>query len=285
MTTDIMVERHGDTLVPVAEQFREALHGFPEKRQLVITVRLAEDKSDAMRAWLWALVHNLIDAGCWDGDAESLMDHLKIQAGYFSTIVGAPTFGEETIRLAEESLRKDTDKLHKLLAKAIIEAGPRLHYVPRSISRGSISASNLSRLINRIELYVGEKWAINPEQWRTSRREPLPVASGMPEAPAQPAEPESPPGSSMEVSSIVMMEALNAMGFELGFAAADGLVPFENYWQKAKETKRVRELHKRFPDAVKKLHDLAGRKANGEVEALDFDEQVRFISRKATILL
>jgi len=169
MSNEITVERRGDTLVPVAESFRQDLLEYPEKRQLVVSIRLAEEKTDEMRAWLWYLVKKVREAGAWDGDSESCMDHLKIMSGYFATIAGAPTFSVDITAMANAVLAGYGNCLSpdmEAVCNAVIEAGPRLHYVPKSIARGAISHQNMSRLVERIEHYIGTEWGIDVSQFK-----------------------------------------------------------------------------------------------------------------------
>jgi hypothetical protein len=274
---DLMMERKGDSLTPVAEQFRTELHAFPEKRQLVVNVRLAEDKTDEMRAWLWYLVKKLREAGVWDGDAESCMDHLKINTGYFATIVGAPTFGEDVIRNAQYVItfagghRPEYDDIAKGLATAIIEAGPRQHYVPKSIARGAISAQNMSRLVERIEHYVATHWGVDPNQFKKER------------APEKPEEASTKnPTTREQLEHATLHDQLVALGFELGMIDKwdmPGVEGLRHYWEKAKKTKRIKALYAEVPNGIKALYDMAELNARGLTEK--YDDEVRAIATDA----
>ncbi len=300
MSNEITVERRGDALVPVAESFRQDLLEYPEKRQLVISVRIAEEKTDEMRAWLWYLVKKLREAGAWDGDSESLMDHLKIHAGYFATIAGAPTFPPEIVDLAQGLLdeiktRREAvaesprwpdgpqsvmpeslyDGTIETLARAIVEAGPRVHFVPKSIARGAITHQNMSRLVERIEHYIGSEWGIDVSEFKKKRQE---ATGSRTETPTEASKPE--PTTRQQLEASTLYEALCAFGFELAMIdkwdmpGVDGL---KGYWDKAKKTKRIKHLYEIAPKAMKALYELAELNARGM--AIDYDDSVRAIAK------
>lgn len=296
MSGEITVTRVGDTLVPVAASFADDLREFPEKRQLVITVRLAEEKTDEMRAWLWYLVKKLREAGAWDGDSETLMDHLKIHAGYFGTIAGAPTFGEEITALATETLDDSADlggshgQDVATLCRAIIEAGPRLHYVPKSIARGAINHQNMSRLVERIEHYIGDEWGINVDEFRKDRgmagrgsATSGPAQHGdAGEQPAQPTKSEQAETARAQLERQALHDALLAFGFELGLIDKwdmPGVEGLKGYWEKARATKRIKALYAQAPAAMKALYDLAELNARGLAQG--YDDEVRSIAADA----
>lgn len=81
----IIMRRHGDKLVPVAEWERERLLEIPEGRDL--TVKVSRTRSPKQHRLFWALMQKVVDNHPYYVRAEQLVEWLKIRLGYVEEVM------------------------------------------------------------------------------------------------------------------------------------------------------------------------------------------------------
>ena len=81
----IIMRRHGDKLVPVAEWERERLLEIPEGRDL--TVKVSRTRSPKQHRLFWALMQKVVDTHPYYVRAEQLVEWLKIRLGYVEEVM------------------------------------------------------------------------------------------------------------------------------------------------------------------------------------------------------
>ena len=86
MSSDtVIMRRHGDRLVPVAEWERERLMEIPEGRDL--TVKITRTRSAKQHRLFWALMQKVVDNHPYYVRAEQLVEWMKIRLGYVEEIM------------------------------------------------------------------------------------------------------------------------------------------------------------------------------------------------------
>ena len=86
MSSDtVIMRRHGDCLVPVAEWERERLMEIPEGRDL--TVKITRTRSAKQHRLFWALMQKVVDNHPYYVRAEQLVEWMKIRLGYVEEIM------------------------------------------------------------------------------------------------------------------------------------------------------------------------------------------------------
>ena len=81
----IIMRRHGDKLVPVAEWERERLLEIPEGRDL--TVKITRTRSARQHRLFWALMQLVVINHPYYVRAEQLVEWLKIRLGYVEEVM------------------------------------------------------------------------------------------------------------------------------------------------------------------------------------------------------
>lgn len=86
MSSDaIIMRRHGDKLVPVAEWERERLMEIPEGRDL--TVKVSRTRSPKQHRLFWALMQLVVKNHPYYVRAEQLVEWLKVRLGYVEEVM------------------------------------------------------------------------------------------------------------------------------------------------------------------------------------------------------
>ena len=86
MSSDtVIMRRHGDRLVPVAEWERERLMEIPEGRDL--TVKITRTRSARQHRLFWALMQLVVKNHPYYLRAEQLVEWLKIRLGYVEEVM------------------------------------------------------------------------------------------------------------------------------------------------------------------------------------------------------
>ena len=160
---DITVIRRGDHLTASAPVFDEDIRSLPEGQEFHCSIY--RERNPEQHRFFFAILHEMIDAGLWDGDIESLLEQIKIGTGHFRVVIGAPQFAPIVTDLAREVLANGhADEGVIKMANAIANAGPRMHFIPKSIAFAKLSQDDFQKFLRRVERYIAKEFGVDVEE-------------------------------------------------------------------------------------------------------------------------
>lgn len=86
--------RRNDALVAVDDNAREALQAIKEGREVCILVK--GNRNPRFHRFFFAFLGDIVDAGAWDGDTDSLLDWVKLKTFHVEPVIVA---GQQVLRL------------------------------------------------------------------------------------------------------------------------------------------------------------------------------------------
>jgi hypothetical protein len=82
---EVTMKRKGDNLVATSEMFHQDVMNIPEDKEVFVTIRMA--RNPAQHRWFFGVLGQMVKAGVWDGDVDSLLEHIKIAVGHVSKVI------------------------------------------------------------------------------------------------------------------------------------------------------------------------------------------------------
>jgi hypothetical protein len=270
---DITMRRKGDTLVPTAEMFREDLQSIPEAKELLVSIRTP--RSVEHHRLFFAVLHEMVKSGIWDGDVESLLDYVKVGVGHVSTVIdpsGASWVSDAVRELAEEVMgsQSDRDPVTVKLAAAIVGAGPKVYLVPKSISFASMSGDKFQRFFRRFEWFCAERMGVD-------------IGDIVAQIMARPKELQPAPAKAITADRTRVDEPLESRlaAFAIALKKIETVEALDEDWTKRKETAEARALYQQAPQALRAIVEAAKRKALGRLSGTAFDEVANRVIEEA----
>lgn len=105
MSARLNMRRVGDALIPVANAFLEELRTIPQGKEVIVNVLMA--RNPRQDRWFHAMLGEVVKAGAWDGDKESLKKWLKFATG----LVDIMTVGEKVYEWPRSTSEASMDKI------------------------------------------------------------------------------------------------------------------------------------------------------------------------------
>lgn len=129
-------------LAPLDDDGREQLAALKPDKPVMVHIHAA--RNPGHHRMLFAVFKLLQDAGCWDGDMDSLLDWMKYATGYVRTSV---------------------------------DHNGKLHHIPKSIAFESMPQDVFKRWFDRV-LYIVCQRLLETEDWQAVRDAVLDVVHG-----------------------------------------------------------------------------------------------------------
>jgi hypothetical protein len=232
--------RKGDGFFPASAVFLEDIRAIPEGREVSLTI--VQNRNPSQHRWFWAMLSEVVKSGAWDGDAETLLDWLKIAVGHVTTVI---------------------DK-----------RSGKTFFVLKSISFTSLDQTRFHRFVRRCEFVLAERLGVDIGELRKRTRQSAGADAepdwGEPDENVHTTALQTAPAAPDVVTTALqastpLPEPLDARlaAFALQVSAPPDMAAVDALWAELKHTPEVKDLYREAPDAVRKIVGAA-RKLDGE---------------------